>query len=611
MTTALSDYLDRLTQSQLDTITFLSGFNADLSVGTDTFNAYAGDTEWTAQTALQAGATVTFGFTAVSGFTDAEKDHAVQALALWSGMCNINFVYASTPSTATLLFAKAGTTYQHETLAAGTYEQPLRGFTTANPDLDRVTKALIVLDDSGDYGDFSSYIAYAGYGIDALVHEVGHFIGLGHSGPYNGDVDAATDQHNSTDVRTWSIMSYILPFESDAKYFAGYDPAGVDFGVGDGVYRAPFTPMGLDIFAAQRLAGTPTSAMFAGGKTYGFNSTVTYTALDGTQHLLSMYDFTVDAAPVVTLYSTGTGNIFDISGFAQDAAVDLHDGSFSSVAGLSRNIFIEYGTSMDSLVAGSGDDSVLANDDGDTLAGNAGRDTLTGGAGADSLDGGIGGDLLDGGAGPDTMAGGGGGDTYVVDDAGDTVVDLGAAGIDLVQSAVSFVLPDGIEQLKLTGAGLIDGSGNAAANRITGNNRPNLLTGGDGQDTLSGGGGADTLSGGAGTDRLTGGGGTDHFRYLAADEGRDRITDFTPGVDSLDFSAFGFGAGLLPGMDVAAGGRFILGTAATLPIGQFLYSQSSGVLTWDVNGTAAGGRVQVAVLTDTPALTAADIHIFT
>ena len=609
MTASLSDQLDRLSQSQLDTITYLAGFDAGLALSTATFNAYLGSTEFTAQTALQVGVTVTFAFAAGSGFTATEKSYAAQALALWSGMCNINFVYSTHPNAATLVFAKAGMTYQGNVLEAGTYEQPLAGFTTETDGLYRLSKALIVLDDSGAYGDFGSYVAYAGYGIDALVHEVGHLVGLGHAGPYNGTVDESTQQNNSTDVRAWSVMSYILPTETDAKYYADYDPSGIDFGTGAGVYRAPFTPMGLDIFAAQRLYGAPTSTMFAGGQVFGFNSNVTYTAINGTQQLLSMYDFTVDVAPVVTLFDTGTGNTLDISDFADAATVNLHDGTFSSVAGLVGNIFIEYGTRIDALAGGGGADLVLANDNGDTISGGGGNDTIDGGSGADSLSGGTGDDMLYGNGGADTMSGGDGSDTYYVDDATDSVVDLGATGTDVVVATVSFVMPTGVEQLFLKGTGAIDGTGNADANTIAGNARANVLTGGAGRDVLRGNGGNDTLIGGPGIDSLTGGGGADRFRLLSPDDGRDRIVDFTHGLDKIEFSAFGFGGGLLDGMDVGATQRFVVGTTATLPTGQILYDQPTGVLFWDANGSLAGGRVQVAVLTGSPVLTAADIVI--
>jgi Ca2+-binding RTX toxin-like protein len=123
------------------------------------------------------------------------------------------------------------------------------------------------------------------------------------------------------------------------------------------------------------------------------------------------------------------------------------------------------------------------------------------------------------------MFGGGGGDTYVVDRAGDVVREVIAAGIDTVQSSVSYVLGPNVERLTLTGTAPINGTGNGLANLLTGNAAANRLSGGAGNDTLIGGAGADVMTGGAGndlyvvdraTDRVVEGsnGGIDH-RQLA------------------------------------------------------------------------------------------------
>ncbi len=150
---------------------------------------------------------------------------------------------------------------------------------------------------------------------------------------------------------------------------------------------------------------------------------------------------------------------------------------------------------------GNGGGNAITGDDlGATLEGLDGADTLTGGAGADSLDGGLG---------IDSMAGGAGDDIYRVNGATEVVVETLDGGIDTVISTVSWTLGSEVENLVLTGIGVVNGTGNGLANAITGNDRNNRLDGGGDNDTLLGAGGIDRLSGGAGDDSLDGGTGND------------------------------------------------------------------------------------------------------
>ncbi|MFG6487753.1 PA14 domain-containing protein [Roseateles sp. BYS78W] len=126
--------------------------------------------------------------------------------------------------------------------------------------------------------------------------------------------------------------------------------------------------------------------------------------------------------------------------------------------------------------------------------------SLYGGNGNDTMTGGNGDDLLDGGAGNDTMAGGAGNDTYVVDSASDSITENANEGTDIVQSSISWTLGANLENLTLTGAAAINGTGNTLDNVLTGNSAANTLTGLAGNDTLDGGAGADTLIGGIGND---------------------------------------------------------------------------------------------------------------
>jgi hypothetical protein len=90
--------------------------------------------------------------------------------------------------------------------------------------------------------------------------------------------------------------------------------------------------------------------------------------------------------------------------------------------------------------------------------------------------------------------------TYVVDNALDVVIESRAGGIDTVRSSVAWTLADALENLVLTGARAVSGTGNALDNSIFGNAAANVLRGGSGADRLDGGAGADTLIGGLGND---------------------------------------------------------------------------------------------------------------
>ena len=242
----------------------------------------------------------------------------------------------------------------------------------------------------------------------------------------------------------------------------------------------------------------------------------------------------------------------------------------------------------------------------DTLQGGDGADTLYGGKGADTLYGGKGADTLYGGIGPDTMNGGEGDDTFYVDDAGDLTVDVANGGVDTVFASANHTLGVNVEMLQLTGLSFLSGTGNTQANTITASDAGGNLSGLGGKDTLVGGAGADTLKGGAGADTLTGNGGGDTFVFDGPTGALDVITDFVSGVDHMDLSAAGFG--LTVGMDLAAEGRFVLGTPTT-GLGQFCYNAGTGVLAWDSNGAGAGGRSVLATLTGAPTLLASDLHM--
>ncbi len=128
----------------------------------------------------------------------------------------------------------------------------------------------------------------------------------------------------------------------------------------------------------------------------------------------------------------------------------------------------------------------------DNLIGSDFNDILTGNSKNNALDGGAGNDTLNGGAGADTMIGGLGNDIFVVNHAGDVVIEYLNEGTDKVSSNVAYTLSPNIENLTLTGALAINGTGNDLANTLIGNAAANHLDGGTGADALKGGAGDDT-----------------------------------------------------------------------------------------------------------------------
>lgn len=195
---------------------------------------------------------------------------------------------------------------------------------------------------------------------------------------------------------------------------------------------------------------------------------------------------------------------------------------------------------------GAGNFSGTGNSMNNIITGGTGSDTLRGSGGKDKINGGLGNDLLDGGAGNDTLVGGAGNDIYVVNSSGDVVTEKTGEGVDTVQSSVSRTLGSYFENLTLTGANAINGTGNNGANVLIGNGAANILNGGGGHDTINGGAGNDTLTGGEGADtyRFDRGGGSDLISNADTDGGADRLV-FGAGIAQDDLWFARSGEGLL------------------------------------------------------------------
>jgi len=300
------------------------------------------------------------------------------------------------------------------------------------------------------------------YNFTAIMHEIGHALGLDH--PFEGNIIPS-----GYDNQRYTIMSYTDP---DNVYYYNQSTGKYEYLI--------TTPMVYDIAAIQHIYGANTS-FHAGNDTYSYDPTKPFFA---------------------TIWDAGGNDTIDVSAFSQTCRIDLRDGHYStlgfSVTNLTDNLGIAFNAFIENAKGGSGNDVLIGNALANTISGNAGNDTLDGGAGADVL------------------RGGAGDDTYVLDNAGDKAVELVGGGTDTVLSSTSRTLLANVENLSLSGAATV-GKGNALNNVITGSSNNDTLMGLGGNDTLLGNGGIDNLTGGAGRDMLTGGLGADRFIFANGD----------------------------------------------------------------------------------------------
>ncbi|MBA1349361.1 calcium-binding protein [Rhizobium sp. WYCCWR 11146] len=206
------------------------------------------------------------------------------------------------------------------------------------------------------------------------------------------------------------------------------------------------------------------------------------------------------------------------------------------------------------------------------------------------------------------LYGGAGNDTFTVTNANQIVDESRGGGTDTVKASISFSLADQkhtvgmIENLTLTGTANLSATGNNTANILTGNDGNNFLNGGKGNDRLIGGLGNDKLIGKTGADVLTGGGGGDSFVFdvKPSNTSVDKIVDFSSAAgDKLVFDDAVF-TGLKPSSFSAE--NFVLGTKALEADDKLIYDQASGILSYDADGSAAGGAIHVADLDNSAAL---------
>lgn len=236
--------------------------------------------------------------------------------------------------------------------------------------------------------------AMGDYVFQTFLHEIGHVLGLGHAGDYDGTgtyVDDTTDPgygNNSNHYRndSWqaTVMSY---FDQVENTYVSASRAYL------------ISPMVADWIA---LGGKYGLDAFAGNTTWGFRTNI------GSTVFADLADF-ADENAFTIVDSSGTDTV-NFSGFGANQTIDLNPEAISDIGGLKGNMSVARGTLIENAVGGSGRDVIYGNAAANVIRGGPGNDTIHGGAGGDHLRGDLGRDVLLAGGGADTLQGSSGRD---------------------------------------------------------------------------------------------------------------------------------------------------------------------------------------------------------
>jgi hypothetical protein len=483
------------------------------------------------------GGTITVNITALTG---AGQNLARAALAAWTDIIGVTF---------TEVLTGGQITFDDNEQGAFTNDAWSNGITTS-AHVNISTQWL------ADYGTGLNTYSYQSY-----IHEIGHALGLGHAGNYNGAARYPYDALFQNDSWAVSIMSYFS--QTDNTYFAGQ---GFD-------ENFITTPMMADILAMSMLYGLST-ATGAGNDTYGY---------------ASGWHTNIGA---LCIFDSGGIDTIDVAGLGGNQLINLNPGTFSNIMDEVGNVSIAIGVIIENATSSSGNDTLIGNDVANILTSGGGNDTLRGGGGDDWLVPGWGNNSLDGASGTDTV---------------DYIEGMTAGGISINLGLGTATNNGGAGSDTLTSVENVRGT--TYNDVIVGSNVSNVLEGHHGNDTISGGSGDDTLigdtdgtpmiayndvlDGGAGSDKLTGnlgsdimtgGSGSDSFIDTAAGLNGDTITDFAPG-DKI----------VLSNASLASFSFSLSGNTLTYSGGSLTLTGFTGHLQ---ASAAVGGGVQLTVVQD-------------
>jgi serralysin len=312
------------------------------------------DRSWSATPGT--GATVTYGFRQTTNgdspnfsvLTAAEMTAVQLALNFWHEVAGINFSQVNPggyTDNATMLFANYSSND-----GAGAYAYYPGSTASSNGAGDVWLNLGSVSTTSLPIGSYSFF---------AIMHEIGHALGLSHPGLYNAGVGVnityAANAQFVQDSQQYTVMSYFDETNTGARYNGYAD-----------------TPLIFDIYALQQIYGVNASTR-AGNTVYGFSSNA------GT-----VYDFSQNTSPAFCIWDAAGTDELNCSGYSQIQLINLNEGTFSNVGGFSSNVSIALGATIENATGGSGADTIYGNSANNTIRGGGGNDTMDGAGGIDT-----------------------------------------------------------------------------------------------------------------------------------------------------------------------------------------------------------------------------------
>ena len=263
--------------------------------------------------------------------TGLDESHIKAAMNKWESVTNVSFQAVASHELADVTFismpdaspSELGVTYS--VLENGNYKNYI-GF---NPDF------------QAPNGGVQSE-----WDISTYTHEIGHLLGLDH--PHYDDLEQAIYPSQPVNyfegTQAYTVMAY-EEAESSGAYHGGHLSIG---------------PLIDDISAIQLL--------FGANSKYNIGNNV------------------YSSGGVYSVWDAGGIDTFDFSAFSENEIIDLRSGHFSSIGGLTSNVSIARGVTIENVKGGSGSEGIFGNSSQNIFYISGGEDDIFGGGGYDIAD---------------------------------------------------------------------------------------------------------------------------------------------------------------------------------------------------------------------------------